>query len=280
MTFAATAAAAPPTVTNLGSSVRNHEAHVRFLVDAGDSDANVAVEYWIAPDNVGDAHYALSADAGAGPTQLEFRLWDLRAGQTYHYRAVATNADDTDEGAVADFTTTDEAEPVPVTGEASDLTASGAVLNGTVDPEGHAITSCTFRWVTQSTFEWKGFMDYGGQFPVYHVLPCSQSPASLGSGDGPVPVSAPLTGLAPDRYHFLLAVEGEFSDFVRGEAIAEFVVPAPAASEPSPAVDPTPPGGDSVATGEGGATSLRTGHRKTRKRHHRHHHHSHRQHRR
>jgi hypothetical protein len=71
--------------------------------------------------------------------------------------------------------------PTAITGPVSDLTATTATLNGTIDPNGSPVTSCGFT-ITPAPASGAG------------VACGSRSP---GSGDTPVPVSAAVTGLAP-----------------------------------------------------------------------------------
>jgi hypothetical protein len=82
--------------------------------------------------------------------------------------------------------------PQPVTEEASAVGAAGARLNGSVNPEGLALTECKFEWgVTQS---------YG------HTAACEEPDATgVGTGGTPVPVHADISGLeAGTTYHFRL----------------------------------------------------------------------------
>jgi len=77
--------------------------------------------------------------------------------------------------------------PTVATGAATDVTTTGATLNGTVNPNGVATTA---------SFEWGTTTSYGQTTPG----------ASVGSGTTPQPVSAPLTGLAPcTTYHYRVA---------------------------------------------------------------------------
>ena len=82
------------------------------------------------------------------------------------------------------------AEPPQATTEAaSEVGMTGAVLNGKVDPNGSAVANCRFEFGTGP--------EYGA------VAPCE--PASLGSGDFNVPVSAAIDALEPGTtYHFRL----------------------------------------------------------------------------
>jgi DNA-binding beta-propeller fold protein YncE len=75
-------------------------------------------------------------------------------------------------------------------------------LNGTVNPEGSPVTSCEFEYVAASEYEPGASNPYSKGAKV----PCS--PAGLGSGTSPVPVSAHITGLTPEtRYHYRLVAE-------------------------------------------------------------------------
>src|ERR1700722_2961432 len=64
-------------------------------------------------------------------------------------------------------------------------------LHGSVDPEGSEVSSCVFEYGTSSA--------YGLS------VPCEPGAGSLGVGSSPVPVSARLSGLAPEMtYHYRL----------------------------------------------------------------------------
>ncbi len=77
-------------------------------------------------------------------------------------------------------------KPTVVTDKASALEATAAVLNATVNPNGQAITACTF--------------EYGPVKVLGKTQPCSSLPPS---GSSPVAVSASLTGLtAKTKYGF------------------------------------------------------------------------------
>lgn len=77
-------------------------------------------------------------------------------------------------------------KPTALTEAASAVTATSAVLNGTVDPNGGTVSACTF--------------EYGPTSAYGQAAPCSPSP---GSGTGAVAVSATIAGLAAKTaYHF------------------------------------------------------------------------------
>ena len=88
--------------------------------------------------------------------------------------------------------------PVVKTNEASGVTTTGATLNGSVNPDGRAVTY-RFRYGPTSA--------YG----------LTTAPVALASGHAEVPVSAVLTGLTPGSvYHFQLVVTDTLSNTTTG----------------------------------------------------------------
>ncbi|MGD1056616.1 MAG: PKD domain-containing protein [Solirubrobacteraceae bacterium] len=85
-------------------------------------------------------------------------------------------------------------EPTATTSAATSVTETSATLHGTVNPNGEAITECKFEYGLTETSE--------------KSEPCSQSPASLGSGSSPIQVSLVVSGLvAHTGYHYKLVVK-------------------------------------------------------------------------
>jgi NHL repeat len=79
------------------------------------------------------------------------------------------------------------------TGSVTGVSESQATLEGSVEPEGEAVSSCVFEYGTSTS--------YG------HVAPCSSTP----SGSGSVAVSAQVSGLETGaRYHYRLVASGPF----------------------------------------------------------------------
>jgi uncharacterized delta-60 repeat protein len=102
----------------------------------------------------------------------------------YHFRATATNTSGTTNGLDATFTTACS-PPTVVTLAATSITASGATLNATVNPNGGSTTA---------RFDYGLTTSYGSQ--------ATASPPP-GSGTSPVAVSAVITGLSCNTlYHF------------------------------------------------------------------------------
>jgi hypothetical protein len=92
--------------------------------------------------------------------------------------------------------------PAVSTGQATGVTMASATLEGTVNPEGVPLTSCSFEYGTSESY---------GQ-----SIPCHPDPAEIGSGSTSVPVGAEITGLQPNTvYHYRL-VAGNASGSSQG----------------------------------------------------------------
>jgi hypothetical protein len=106
--------------------------------------------------------------------------------------------------------------PAVTVGEPTSVTMRDASLSGTVDPRGVAVSECKFEY---------NLTDERGNGPYEQSVPCKQTPAEIGAGTSPVPVSAGIPGpgeppLEPGAlYHFRLVVTnangaGETSDML------------------------------------------------------------------
>ncbi len=129
-------------------------------------------------DGTGNANHALVTGPGPYTVQLN------DAGPSC---SVLNTSDVPSSGDNFHTTVTLIAPPAPsaVTGNASNLLATAATLNGTVNPNGGIVSDCHFDWGTSTAY---------GQ-----SAPCSQT---VGPGTSGVSVSAQLTGLAPHTtYH-------------------------------------------------------------------------------
>lgn len=102
--------------------------------------------------------------------------------------------------------------PYVSTGGVTAVERTGAQLEGVVNPEGEAVTSCQFEYGTSTA--------YG------HTAACVPAP---GSGSSPVPVSAEASGLAPGAtYHYRLVASsaggtdtGRDATFVTENVVSE-----------------------------------------------------------
>jgi sugar lactone lactonase YvrE len=93
--------------------------------------------------------------------------------------------------------------PAVVTGGVSGANGADATLNGTVDPRGFTLQSCSFEYVDDATFEASGFAAATSQA-------CAESLESIGSGSAPVAVHADVSGLNPGKYHYRLTAENKY----------------------------------------------------------------------
>ena len=88
---------------------------------------------------------------------------------------------------------------------ASGVGGGKATLNGSVNPNGFAVTECHFEYTTAADFQANGFSGSP------QSAPCSPDAAAIGSGQAPVAVHADLEGLDPEgRYYFRLFAANEF----------------------------------------------------------------------
>lgn len=150
---------------------------------------------------------------GNGTTDVALleMLCGLTPATRYHYRAVASNGGDLvfGEGQIfvsantGDTTNTDvpigfpgEIPPTVMTDAATDLSASAAMLNANINPEG-ANTQVYFEWGLDTT--------YGNTSPLQ----------AFGNGFDDVTVSEALTGLSPEtEYHFRVVAFNAFGTTV------------------------------------------------------------------
>jgi subtilisin family serine protease/sugar lactone lactonase YvrE len=119
----------------------------------------------------------------------------LSQGTTYHFRLVASNAGGTTYG--EDETLRTIGPPKAITEAATEVKATQATLNGTVNPEGSATT----YYFEYDESEYKaGEGSHGTKIPT--------SPAAVGSGTSNLAVSQTPTDLkAGTTYHFRLVAE-------------------------------------------------------------------------
>ena len=123
--------------------------------------------------------------------------------------------------------------PVATTSAATAVTASGATLNGTVNPNGQA---------TSYAFQWGPTAGYGHEAPL--------PPGSAGSGTAAVPESAALSGLASGTvYHFRVIAFS--AGGVATGADQTFTTPGTA---PPPSTPPTATTGSASGVAQASAT--------------------------
>ncbi len=134
---------------------------------------------------------------GSSPVSVHANVGGLGGGTAYRFRLVAVHEDTAthEETSVGGEGESFSTLPVPVVAnaEATNLSAGGAELRASVDPEGLQVTRCVFEYGTSTK--------YGS------VAKCEQKLTAIGAGVEPVPVSAQIDELLPSTsYHWRLAV--------------------------------------------------------------------------
>jgi NHL repeat len=202
----------PPTVgTNYTPESPAVELSVGVAVDRADDDVYVGYR--------GSVRQLESFTAGNGLVS-EFAQAQLAEGAEPTGLAVAgpggANAGDVYVGFGSEvvrygpLVTVPDAVTEPATGV--DSVAKTATLHGTVDPQGIETAECVF--------------EYGIGNDLSASAPCEESAAAIGSGTGPVPVEAEVTGLAPGTYNFRLhAANGDGG--TRGAVQSFTIIAAP-----------------------------------------------------
>ncbi|HMS62235.1 MAG TPA: hypothetical protein PKD63_08135, partial [Solirubrobacteraceae bacterium] len=182
LTFATAAPTAPPTVsgTSVGS-VTTSGATVSGSVGPSGTASEYRVEYG-ATAAYGSATAWTAAGTGVTPVAVGVAITGLTSSSTHHARLVARNAGGTTPGPDLTFTTAD-LPPTILGSGAGTVTASGATISATVNPN---------RVATTYRVEYGPTLAYGS----------STASTSAGSGALDVVASVPLTGLTSSTaYH-------------------------------------------------------------------------------
>jgi photosystem II stability/assembly factor-like uncharacterized protein len=186
LSFKTTALGAPIVNSTPATSITSTTAQANGELNSRGGNSYYRFEYGLT------TNYELKDTTFWGPqfystlTPISTSLYLLVPLTTYHYRLVAVNGSDTSRSNDISFTTipTPPTSPTVLTGAASQLTESSAMLNGTANPN---------RAPTTVYFEWGLSKLYGNVTPA---LP-------IGGDAANVNVPANLTGLSANCiYHF------------------------------------------------------------------------------
>ncbi len=182
----AAAPVAPTTVTGSASEVTQTTATLSATVNPnGVEVSECKLEYGTTTSYGSSIACSSPPGSGTSPVKVSAPATGLKANTTYHFRIIAKSTAGTGTGLDASIKTLPEA-PTVSTNAASEITQTGATLNGTVNPNGGEVSECKFEYGASTSYE--------------SSVPCS---TLTGSGNSPVAVSAPGTGmLAGASYYF------------------------------------------------------------------------------
>ena len=220
----------PSTVTGAASTVTATTAALAATVNPSGVQTAYRFEYGTTT-GYGSQTSPVAAGAGTAAVPASAQLTGLSPLTTYHFRIVATRSGQAIATGADHTFTTAAGPPAAVTGDASDIAQTTSSLNGQVDPRG-APTAWRFDYGTTTA--------YGSQTPQVNA----------GAGSGAIPVSAHLTGLAPQTtYHFRIvavrngqaAATGADRTFATSATpVVPPVVPIVPAIPPVPVAGPAP----------------------------------------
>src|SRR5439155_101918 len=106
-----------------------------------------------------------NAGSGTSALNVSMLVQNLEAGVTYHFRLVGSSSAGTTRGADRTFTT--DAAPSVMTGPAQSVTATTAVVTGTINPRGRAST-VWFEYGTSTAYGSKTAPQSAGFATTYH----------------------------------------------------------------------------------------------------------------
>jgi Fibronectin type III domain len=189
--LASGASSAPPTVTtSAATAVGGTSATLNGSINPNGQQTVYALQWG---PTTGYGHETPFGSAGAGTTAspVSATVNGLSSGTIYHFRVIAINAAGTSVGSDQSFTTTGTApapSPAPsaITAPASNVSLTGAALNGVDNPAGQA---------TSYYFEYGPTSNYGYQ----------TSPQSAGNGTADLLAGTEVSGLSSGTtFHYRL----------------------------------------------------------------------------
>jgi hypothetical protein len=220
--LAATASAdavAPTATTGPAASLTSSSANVTGTVNPNGETTTYSFQFGTTT-GYGSQTNPQTAGAGTADQVVSATLTGLRAGTTYHYRLIATNASGTTVGTDLTFATLGAPPPPPpppptvTTRSATSVGTTRATLRGGVNPRGAATTYY---------FEFGLTAAYGTQTPA----------RSLSAGTRTRSVRARLTGLQPGMtYHYRVVARNPSGEGLGADRTFTTAAPAVARALP------------------------------------------------
>jgi len=178
----------PEVVTASASAIAPNAATLGGSVDPNGRSTGWWIEYGTST-KYGARTDTRSAGSGTKPVPVSIRVGGLRAGETYHFRLVASNDLGTVRGADRSFRT--DSAPAVSTGGVDEVSIDSARLHGSVDPRGRG----TVAW-----FEYGPTAGLGNRTPE----------VDAGFGTRSTGVSAKVGGLQPGtRYYYRVVARSD-----------------------------------------------------------------------
>ncbi|MCP2501014.1 MAG: GDSL-type esterase/lipase family protein [Deltaproteobacteria bacterium] len=169
----------PNSTTNPATSITINSATLNGGVNPNGTATTAWFEWGTSPTlSTFSATPNQSMGSGTTSQPVSVTLSGLASGTTYYFRAAASNSVGTAKGSIAIFSTM-AVLPTVTTNAATAITATGATLNGGVNPNG-AATTAWFEWGTSPTLS------------TFSVTPNQP----IGSGTTVIPFSESISGIA------------------------------------------------------------------------------------
>jgi lysophospholipase L1-like esterase len=186
----------PPAVTTENAtSITLNGATLNGSVNPNGAATNAWFEYGPDPDLVSfTATDNQNLGSGRGVVPIDNTLSGLDTGVTYYFRLVAASVEGEVKGAIKSFSTA-VPPPAATTGNATNITTTGATFNGIVNPNG---------------FDTEAWFEYGldNSLATFDVT----APQLLGSGTPDVAISAGVGSLVSYRTYYFRAVASSATD--------------------------------------------------------------------
>jgi PKD repeat protein len=192
VSVSAASSSSPAATTGGPTAVDSQDATLNGTVNSENQSVSYQFAYGTDPGNLSETTPLTAGPAGETATPVSATLSGLAPTTTYYYQLQVLASGQTFTGAVQSLVTGSalgaSQAPVIATGGATLVSAAGALLTGTINPDGS--DGVTYRFVY-------------GTSPTH--LDRSTRPSAEPAGTTATPVAVPLTGLTPmTRYYFRL----------------------------------------------------------------------------